>query len=134
MRLKLKEEPREWRKFAAVAAVFATGVAYLAHRRGWLPWAGFVGAAGVVSCLLGVGLVWPRLVRPVYRGAMTASHWMGQRVGVVLLAGFFVLVLTPVALVVRWLGKDLLDIRGSPEARPSFWRPPRPEGSLDRLF
>jgi hypothetical protein len=63
----------------------------------------------------------PRLFRPVYRGVMTASFYVGQGMGRVLLAIFFVTVLSPLALM-RLLGKDLLRLKRDAKAE-TYWRP-----------
>jgi hypothetical protein len=64
---------------------------------------------------------------------MTASFHVGQVMGRVLLVVFFFLLVTPVGILLRWLGKDLLHLRRNAQ-RTTYWEPARPEGSLERLF
>ena len=133
MKLKLKEDPREWRKFALAAGVFAGGVLWLASRR-HLAAAGslrFI-AAGLILVLL-AGLVRPRLIRPLYRFAMTGSFYVGQVMGRVLLAVVFLFVLTPLALLLRLAGKDLLRLRRDPRAE-TYWRAGKWIDDFDRQF
>lgn len=134
MALRLKEDPREWRKFAAVGSLFVLAIACAVHWRGRVSQAGFIAIAAATIIAFGLGWFRPRWVRPVYRAAMRVSHWVGQYVGWVLLALFFLLILTPVGVVLRLVGKDPLDIRGPFPAKTSSWRPVRGESSLDRLF
>lgn len=79
------------------------------------PWA--FGAGGGFAL---AGVVAPGLLRPVYRLWMKfafALAWINTRI---LLGLFFYLVMTPVGLVLRMMGKDLLDDRIDRRAR-SYW-------------
>jgi hypothetical protein len=134
MTLRLKESPREWRKFALVAAVAGGLVVTLLWRRGVLSVPAWRWALGGIGLLLFLGWLCPRAIRPVYRVAMMASHWVGQRVmGPVLLAVLFLAVVTPLGWLLRMFGKDLLHLRRSPKAE-SHWLPARPNSPLDRLY
>ncbi|HAM70568.1 MAG TPA: hypothetical protein DCM86_02880 [Verrucomicrobiales bacterium] len=133
MKLKLKENPREWQKFAAVVAILLCGVAWMARRRGWLPPAGFLPVCGLALLVPLTSLVIPRPFRVLYRVGMTASHHVGQVMGRILLTLFFLLVLTPLGLLLRLAGKDLLRLRPAPEAK-TFWTPCRDARDLDRMF
>ena len=133
MTLKLKDNPREWRKFALVAGLVTVGLAGLGWYRGRLSQSVFAMAVLGVLAVLAMGLAWPRLVRPVYRGAMTVSHHIGQVVGRVLLALLFVVGITPLGLVLRLAGKDLLRLRRDRRAT-SYWQPARTTEHLDREF
>lgn len=133
MRLRLKEDPREWRKFLAVAVVFGGLAATLAWRRGWLTGAGCARIALLLVVVGVAGALQPRWVRPVYRLAMTMSHHVGGVMGRVLLFALFVLVVTPLGWVLRLMGRDLLERRLDPGAA-TYWRPPTRSGSLDRMY
>lgn len=130
---KIKEDPREWRKFLLVmvtATTLLTGWLVYRHRLPPTP-------AGAIFACLAIGLflgLWrPRLVRPIYRTVMTGSFYVGQVVGRVLLALVFGIVLTPLALVMRWMGHDGLGLRRDP-GRASYWRVAKPMGPFDRQF
>lgn len=133
MKLRLKEEPKEWLKFTAALAVVAGAIVAMSRYRGWIP--GPVAAAllGALAVLLACGLARPRLVRPLYRAGMTVSFCVGQVVGRILLALIFISVLTPMGLALRLFGKDLLRLRRRPGSA-SYWRAARPGGPLDRQF
>jgi hypothetical protein len=134
MAFRLKEDPREWRTFAWSASAAAALVGWMASRRatggGGATW-----AAAWLGCWVGVAmLAWwrPRWFRGVYRVGMTVGHWIGQGVGRVLLAAIFLIVVTPLGLILRASGKDLLGLK-----RPrggSYWRDARPPNPLDRQF
>ena len=131
MKLKLKEDPRVWRQFTLVWGVFLGGVLWLVWRehpslRGGLRVASGLCIVAVVACL-----VWPRLIRPVYRVVMTGSFHMGQVMGRVMLAALFLGILTPLGLLLRASGKDLLKLRRDPGAR-TYWQPAKSSDEFDR--
>ena len=133
MRSKLKEDPREWRKFAWAALTLLGIVAALLWRRGTLSLGGFL-AAGGAALLLAVGVALrPRPVRPVYRVAMTGAFYVGQVMGRLLLALAFLLIVTPLGVILRITGKDLLHLRRD-RRRASYWRPARFTSHFDRQF
>lgn len=129
----LKEDPREWRKFAVVLSIFLAGLAILLwHRRsisnpvfGWML---ALSIAGLAS-----GFVHPPLWRPIYRGVMTVSFYWGQLMGRILLVLLFLLIVTPLALILRLLGKDFLRLKRNLSV-PSYWLPAKQNDDFDRQF
>ena len=133
MRPRLKEDPREWRKFAGASLVVLWLVAGLLWRRGTLSLRSLE-VGGIVSLLVaGVAAFRPRGLRGLYRVAMTLGFHLGQMVGRLLLALVFILVLVPLGLALRLSGKDLLRLRRDP-ANASYWQPARPSSPFDRQF
>lgn len=65
------------------------------------------------------GLVWPAGLKPVYRVWMTLAVILGYFMSRVLLSIIFYLVVTPIGLIMRLIGKDLLDLRM--KDRDSYW-------------
>ena len=133
MQLKLKENPREWQKFTAVIAVLITGLGFIAFRREWIDreiWFSSI-AVGLLAVI--ASLIFPRPFRTFYRLGMTGSFHVGQVMGKVLLTVLFLSVLTPLALVLRIAGKDLLMLRRSRDAT-TFWRPAKPSSNFDQMF
>jgi hypothetical protein len=132
MKLKLKEEPKEWLKFTAVMAVAAGVVSILLHRRKiigveTLAGIGIAIVLAVITCALQ-----PRWFRGFYRVGMTASFRVGQALGWLWLTLFFLLVLTPLGLLLRAFGKDLLAMKR--RKTDTYWRAARPPGGFDRQF
>lgn len=80
-------------------------VLLFAGGRGWL-WAAIV--------LLGATMTWPMLFRPLARFWFGLSHHLGNIVSKIILTLLYALILVPVALVRRMMGKDslLLKARG----------------------
>ena len=133
MQPKLKENPREWQKFAAVLAVMLGLVTWVATRRGWLPRSAWI-PIGIVLLLIPVlSLIRPRWFRPIYRGGMTVSFHIGHVMGKIMLTLFFLLVMTPLGLFLRLLGKDLLAMRRRPDAA-TYWHQAKPASKLDQMF
>jgi hypothetical protein len=115
----LKTGPRDLRKFGlTVGGVFAfLGlVLWLRHKPAW-PW--FCAPA---APLIGLGLVWPQALRWVYVGWMALAFTLGAIVSTVLLTVFFCVVITPVGLLARVLGRDFLSRKLEANAA-SYWLP-----------
>ena len=133
MRLKLKENPREWQKFTAVMAVLFAALSFLAYRRAWIQKEGFFLIAALLIGAVTLSLLFPRLFRPIYRCGMTTSFYVGQVIGTILLTLFFLFALTPIALLLRLTGKDLLALKPDPNAT-TFWQPAKPSNDFNRMF
>jgi hypothetical protein len=133
MKPTLKEEPKEWVKFAAVMAVLAGAIAWLLQRRGVFGQEVLSAILAAVAAAMLIGALRPRWLRGFYRRGMTASWHVGQVLGRVWLTLLFLVVLTPLGLLLRCLGKDLLQLKRPREAS-SHWRTAKPPGPFDRQF
>ena len=133
--VKLRTGPRDLRKFGlVVGGVFAllALVLWLRHKAAW-PWL-LVPAVPLV----GLGVVWPRGLKWIYLGWMALAFALGHVVSTVLLTLFFYLVVTPIGLLARCLGKDFLDRKWDRKAQ-SYWAPreaskPRTRTDYERQF
>lgn len=133
MKLRLKEDPREWRTFGlSLAGALALLLALLAWR-GVLRWPVVLLLLSGPAVLAAAACLAPRAVRPVYRAGMRLGFALGQVVGRVLLALLFGTVVTPLGVLLRALGKDLLRLR-RPRTGETCWRPARRRSDLDRMF
>jgi hypothetical protein len=117
----------------AGVCVAAAVVLYLLHRRSviesrvmWLLFA-------LLALLLIVAAVKPAWTRPFYRAGMTVSFCLGQVVGRILLTALFLVVVTPLGIALRLLGKDLLGLKRKSGAS-SFWRPVKTKPDLNQQF
>lgn len=133
MRLRLKEDPKEWRNFALLCFGFLLLIASIGLWRGWISKSWF--AAVLVVALVGAALAVtrPRAFRRFYRAAMTVSFAIGQVVGKVILGLVYLLVVTPMGWLLRIYGKDLLQIR-SRRNQDTYWKTARPPGKLEQQF
>jgi len=133
MKPRLKDDPREWRKFTGASLAALWLLTGLLGYRGRLP-AQAVPVLGVFSAVvIGILVLRPRWLRAFYRPAMTAGFYVGQAVGRVLLALVFVVVVVPLGLILRAAGKDLLGLRRHPGAA-TYWQPARAPSPFDRQF
>lgn len=133
MHPKLKENPREWLKFTAVMAAAATVLAAVLWRRHFISTSAFAASASGLAALVAFCALQPRWFHGFYRAGMTASFHVGQVIGRILLSAVFLLVVTPLGLILRLTGKDLLQLRRDPNA-PTYWRSAKPGGPLERQF
>lgn len=131
--LRLKENPREWQKFVAVMALAANLPAWLAWWRGKISLTIPVIVLSIAVTVLLIALIKPRWFRGFYRGGMTVSFHIGQVIGRVMLTLFFFVVVTPLGLLLRLSGKDLLQLKSNP-ADKTWWRPAKNSREFDRMF
>ena len=85
----------------------------------------------LVSMLLGV--VAPRLLKPIFVGLLLVTFPIGFVISHVVLAVLFFLLLTPVAVLMRFCGRDALRLRFERDAR-SYWIPRHGRASMWRYF
>lgn len=125
----LDESPRALRSFGLVVGgvLLAVGV-LLWWRRGGGAWSW--GLSGVGGLLVALGAVLPIVLKPVRTGWMAVAFTLGFVMTKVLLTLTFFLAVTPTALALRLVGKDLLHRRPDPDA-VSYWLP-RDDGRPDR--
>ncbi|MFQ5670915.1 MAG: SxtJ family membrane protein [Acidobacteriota bacterium] len=124
-------EHRQARQFALLLAgllcLLAAGSYFLGgHGRRA---AFFLGGAGLVGG--GAWLVFPLWLR-LFRVWMVFGRAMGMVMSAIILTLFFYLLFSPVAIVMRWLGTEPLDLRWK-DGKSSYWIDKAPvEQSLDR--
>ncbi|MEX1115357.1 MAG: hypothetical protein WEB53_08905 [Akkermansiaceae bacterium] len=131
--LRLSEKPLEWIKFTAVIGVAANGVLGLMWRKGALPGVVCLLACGVALATIVAASIRPHGFRGFYRGGMTISFKIGQVIGKVLLTLFFLALVTPMGLLLRLLGKDLLRLKKDPTGK-TYWRKAKDGREFDRMF
>jgi len=115
----IDSSPRELRKFVWVMAISLAviGALVLLFGRGYY-WYFFV-ASGLFICL---GLLVPVALMPLHKVWMTFGVIMGWFMTRVILCVLFFIVLTPMALLLKLLGKDLLDMKLDKDSSGSYWR------------
>ncbi|HUD48340.1 MAG TPA: SxtJ family membrane protein [Candidatus Baltobacteraceae bacterium] len=134
MKLKLKEEPKEWRKAVWMSALGLALLSSLLRWRRVLP----VAAWGLILCALAALAVAaarrPRWFRGYYRFSAKVGFVLSQIAGHIVLVLLFFIVVTPLGLALRMMGKDPLRLRHPVGAAESYWSEVRGNSSLDRLF
>jgi hypothetical protein len=133
MELNLKDEPKEWRKSALLAALglaFITSVLRWRHVLGNRGWLTFLSILAIIAIC---ALLRPRWFRGYHLFSMRAGFAISRILGRVLLTLFFLFILTPVGWILRIMGKDLLQLK-RPSNATTYWQPSKPSSPLDRLF
>jgi hypothetical protein len=107
----------EVRKFGYLFAAVLSIIALYSVYRGTSQWPWFLAAAAI---FLLAGLVAYPVLRPVYIGWMKFAFVLGWINTRILLGLMFFLVFTPIGLILRLTGKDLLDQKIDRSAK-SYW-------------
>ena len=133
MKPKLKENPKDWLKFTVVCCVVGMLIVRVLERRRVLDRHPALALFALALATLVVCIVRPTWFRGFYRAGMTVSFCIGQVMSRVLLTVLFLLVVTPLGLVLRLFGKDLLHLKRKP-ANESYWNFVKRPQNLDRQF
>lgn len=114
---KIESSPKKLREFAFVVGGVLCAIGALLLWRGGetYPWFLFPG-----MLLMGSGAVAPGLLTPLQKTWMALAILMGWVMGRVLLSILFYMVLTPIGLVLRLTGKDLLGLQRH-SSEKSYW-------------
>jgi len=134
VRTGVKRLPQDWRslrKFVCVIAGALVTIAVLIFLFGAHPQR-FYWLMAIAASLLAVGLPFPRLIKPLHTGWMAFALAIGWVMSRILLTILFFLVITPIGLLMRLFGKDLLQQKIEPE-RKSYWiKRDRRDGGKER--
>ena len=120
MKPKLKENPKDWLKFTIVCCVVGMLIVRALERHRVLQHDPALALFALALATLVLCIVRPAWFRGFYRAGMTVSFSIGQVVSRVLLTVLFLLVVTPLGLLLRLFGKDLLHLKRKP-AGHSYW-------------
>lgn len=131
----LQQSPRDLKQFgltmAIVLAILATLLFFFgdhAERSLWL---------SILSLLfLLVALLFPRSLKPLHTVWMGLAFFLGWFVSRILLTVLYFFILTPIGLLLRLFGKDLLDLKLDPH-KDSYWirRDSKPsEDRYEKMF
>lgn len=101
-------------------AIFGALALYQGLYRGHATAGTVLGALAVVGGLLGT--LSPGLLRPVFVGWMIAAFPIGWTISLIVTAAMFYGLFTPIGLVFRLIGRDVLDRKLRPEAE-TYWTP-----------
>ncbi len=87
------------------------------------------------ACLLVPGVLYPRCLSWVYRGWMMLGHVLGWINTRIILSAVFYLMVTPIGIIRRWLGKDSMERRLRPDLDSyRIVRKPRPASHLTKQY
>ena len=133
MKLKLKEDPREWRK-----SVWLTlgGLAFISSLLRWrkvLPIQTWYALLILFALCAVAAAVRPSWFRSYYRLSMRAGFVLSEVVARVVLTVVFLVLITPLGVLSRILGKDALKLKRRSSAE-SYWSEMKSSGDLERMF
>ena len=125
---KLTKTKRELRRFGLVmtAPLLIIGCVLIWRGREVGPY-----VVGLAVLFLLAALAFPIVLRPVERVWMAMARVLSVIMTYVILAVTFFLVITPMGLILRILGKDLLQKKFESE-KSSYWIPVEPDGPCSR--
>jgi hypothetical protein len=133
MKLKFKEDPKEWRKSTLLTvlglAIFSSVLRWRKH----LPvncWLALLALLGFVAM---AAVLQPCWFRGWYRLSLRLGFYSSQFIGRCVLLLFFIFVITPLGWVLRLAGKDSLQFK-RPRSATTCWHPSKDSSPLDRLF
>jgi hypothetical protein len=110
---------RMLRQFAGLWLVFFGGIAaWQGLVRGRPELALALGTLAIVGG--GLGLIWPKLLRPIFVGWMVLAFPVGWAVSFLVLTLVFYGLFLPIGLVMRLSGRDALLLRPQP-GRSTYW-------------
>jgi len=133
LKLRLKEDPREWRKTVWLTALGLSVLGSLLRWRHALAQQTWLLLLAAMTVLAFLALVQPRWFRGFYRVSVRVGFCLSQVVARIVLTVLFFLVLAPLGFLFRLLGKDALRLKRSREAT-TYWVKAKENSPLDRLF
>jgi uncharacterized membrane protein len=133
MQLRLKEDPREWRKSVLLTVPAVALLSLLLCWRHVLPSFGCIAVVSLLVVVVAAAFTSPGWFRGYYRLSMRLGFALSQIIARVLLVLVFIVFITPLALLFRLLGKDALRLKRQHGAA-SYWVSARETSPLDRMF
>jgi hypothetical protein len=124
---------KELRNFAIIALIASLLIACLLYvlKGVKIQWAVIIIVAGFGIFLS--SFVSPKLTRIIYLGLILVTFPIGWTISMILLTAIYFLLITPLGLFFRLLGRDSLCRKFDPAAK-SYWLARRQPESLDRYF
>jgi hypothetical protein len=122
------------RSFGLVFAVVFALIGALPVIRGGAPrlW-----AFGIAAVLVLIAVTVPQVMRPLNRAWGFIGQLLHRAVSPVVMSAIFFLFVTPIAMIMRWRGKDVLSLKRRPDLT-SYWvaheSPPPSAESMRRQF
>ncbi len=128
-----KPEPKDLRNFGKIALIASCLIAGLLYfiKGLAIQWVFVIIAAGLLIFLS--SLVCLGITRLIYIALTAVTLPIGLAISFIVLAVFYFLVITPVGLVFRLIGRDSMKRKFDPDA-DSYWVAHRPSKKLERYF
>lgn len=124
------KELRDFGKIALIATAILGLLIYVFKGIG-IEWSLAIWALGIIIFLTSLTSI--KLTRLIYLGLILITFPIGWVVSFILMALFYFLLITPLGMVFRLMGKDLLNQKFDQEAK-SYWVVRKPPENLSRYF
>ncbi len=124
---------KELRNFAIVALIASGLISVLLYviKGLGIQWLAIICAVGIITFLS--SFICIKITRVIYLGLILVTLPIGCVVSFILLAAFYFLLLTPLGLFFRLIGRDPLCRRFDPNVK-SYWSRWKPPKNLSRYF
>ncbi len=131
--INLHPKRKELRNFGIIALIASLVISLLLYliRGPGIQWILVISSIGFIIFL--ISIISDKLSRIIYLGLTVATLPVGWLVSFILLAAFYFLLITPIGLIFRLIGRDQLH-RKFDSTADSYWLPWRPPDSFDRYF
>lgn len=133
MRVRLKEDPKEWSKNTLLTVLALTILSSVLCWRGVLSVQSWRAILFVLAFTSLSSLFFPRWFRGYYRISTRFGFGLSLVLARLVLTGLFFVVVTPLALIFRLSGKDALHLKRASHVN-TYWSASKPTSPLDRLF
>ena len=126
-------DKKELRKFGLIALVVLGAAAVILRFAFGMTDVGVLLIVGAGLCIFLISLVCAKVTRIIYLGLAFATLPIGLVISVLLMAAFYFLVLTPVGLVFKIIGRDALHRKFEPDAT-TYWTKRQQTDNPERYF
>ena len=133
MKVRLKEDPKEWRKSTLLTALALAVLTSILCWRGALSTSAWRAMLLVLVMVSLSALFFPHWFRGYYRVSTRVGFWLSLVLARIILTVMFFVVITPLGWIFRLSGKDALRLKRSGSAA-TYWNCAKPNSPLDRLF
>ncbi len=133
MKVRLKEDPKEWRKSTLLTVMALAVLSSILCWRRVLAIPTWRAVIIVLALVAAVAWLRPRVFRGYYRISTRVGFWLSQVLACVVLAGIFVFLVTPLGLLLRIAGKDPLRLKRVRNAE-TYWSTAKKSSPLDQMF
>ena len=87
---------------------------------------------GLIFLIL--GLVNSKILTPLNKAWVKLGELLGKIIAPIVMAGVYFIVLTPISIIVRLFGKDLLKVKFSDKSKSYWIKRDKDLGSMDKQF
>ena len=134
VRYRLKKTPSDWKKYLLSFTSMLSIVVGVLIWKLFITWQTAYVAWSVIGLLLIIGLLSNIVSGAVYRIGMAIGFQIGRVFGAVLLFLMFCVVITPLGLFLRLIGKDLLNFQAFKKLKnKSYWVTSKTPGPIDQM-